>query len=69
MSKLIVYREEEYQVPNWVKYVATDENGVVWGYEEKPSSWEFSGDWQAKGRYVKIYSPDLDWENSLEAYD
>ena len=35
--KTIEYRGRQYRVPVWVKFVATDEDGAVYGYSEKPT--------------------------------
>lgn len=35
-TKTITYFGREYTVPVWVKYVATDEKGDIYGFKYKP---------------------------------
>ena len=53
--------------PDWVKWVAQDENGAWWGYSVEPL--EFSHGWYENevGRRIKIKQSKMnpDWKNSL----
>ena len=66
--KTVKYRGNEYNIPEWVSYIATDENGGVWGFEDKPYS--SRGYWLNReqcGKCKRIGSLNIDnWENSLE---
>ena len=51
--------------PEWVNYVATDDDGEIWGYEHEPTRkahlWTSSS-----GRAERIEEKPNDWKNSLE---
>lgn len=34
--KTVTYFDKEFQVPDWVEYLAMDDDGEVWGYDMKP---------------------------------
>lgn len=63
--KQINYRGMTLEVEDWVNYVATDEDGEIWGYENDPirdvEDW-FSVDGNAM--VIDLYV--LGWEQSLE---
>jgi len=58
-------------LPNWVKWLAQDEDGAWWGYSVEPL--EFSRGWYENeiGQRIKIKQskPNADWKNSLTKAD
>ena len=59
----------EIVVPDWVNWIAVDENGVVYGYEEKPRHSEFfHGEWIIdSGDMCELYKgkPPKNWKDEL----
>lgn len=57
------------KAPDWANWIATDRDGYVWAYQEKPK--ENLGCWYASGNYPfsSIENVGLceDWADSLEA--
>ncbi|WP_155275586.1 hypothetical protein [Gallibacterium anatis] len=37
MNALVMYRGKEYNVPNWVNYIATDPTGEGYGFKDRPT--------------------------------
>ncbi len=70
--KTIIYKEEEYKVQYWVRYVATDEDGWIWGYEGKPIKTKYrfqKGIWNDDVESIRIRRTGTkiqDWKYSLE---
>lgn len=62
--KRIYYKGSKYLIPNNFKYIAMDENGSVWCYENKPIK-QGSG-YFAQGNKLLCDRTGYDWENSLE---
>jgi hypothetical protein len=53
-------------VPDWVRYIATDQDGDVYGYEHKPTTTLRRACWVAPtGRIISIHSL-KDWDESCE---
>ena len=60
--KTITFEGKEYEVEDWVNYVATDSNGRIYGYQYEPIKgsriWSDNG-----GEWSEIY--DYGWKDSL----
>lgn len=71
--KIIKYMGREYEVPEWAKFIATDEDGGVFVYEMMPEHYEesgFVGVWDvrnilAKGRQQLVGNHLLNWQETL----
>lgn len=64
--KTITYRGEQYEVEDWVNFVAMDIDGDIYGYETKPEN-GLSDEWlNTGGKVFWIGSETNNWENSLE---
>ena len=35
--KTVIYAGEELIVPDWVKFIATNSDGSIWGYSQQPT--------------------------------
>ena len=55
-------------IPNWVKWIAQDENGNWWGFSVEPL--EHSSGWYENevGEYVLLFKdePNYNWKLSLQ---
>jgi hypothetical protein len=51
------------KAPSWVKYIATDKCGDIWGHEKEPFA--DGGEWLSAGRYEKLFTNEH-WLESLE---
>ena len=60
--KTIEFQGAEYQVQDWVNWVAMDDDGELYGYENKP--YKTDGEWfpQKGGRTTLIHSIEPDHE-------
>lgn len=63
--KTVIYKGIKFDVSNWVNFIATDKDGQIIGYENKPiadcDQWIVnSGMWEVITTFT------TDWENSLE---
>lgn len=68
IEKLAKSRYSWDKFPKWVKYVAIDERGDMFGYEEEPKR-HYRGYWaKCDGKSCLLENVGLtpDWENSLE---
>lgn len=69
MAKTVDYCGKQYNVPDWVKFIATDSDGAIFGYEEKPAISEF---WKEhiskKGRVCRLTRPE-EWRDTLQEID
>lgn len=56
------------QVPSWVNWIATDEDGEVWGYSDEPKLGCFSYFYKENGLkiFVGYNASGNDWQDSLE---
>lgn len=43
--KIVNYLGEDYNVEDWVEYIATDKDTSIYGYEKEPVVDDFSGEW------------------------
>ena len=53
-------------LPEWAKYVARDQDGSLWIYEEKPTSTSCVGVWETWGNFKKIPKglfPNIMWSD------
>lgn len=63
--KTITYRGEQYEVEDWVNFVAMDADGAIYAYEQEPYS--RCGEWIKSGGNVKCIGCEVvEWEESLE---
>ena len=62
---IIEYNDRQYQVPKWASYIAMDEDGAVFCYQDKPQL--LNVEWDDKGcRLREIHEvPNGDWKDSL----
>ena len=77
-TELLAYREEKRKAeedrakswkgaPKWAQWKATDRDGVVFLYENKPIPCR--GEWMphtGEARIIKFVGPVLDWKDTLE---
>lgn len=64
--KTITYRGEQYEVEDWVNWVAMDADGGIYGYETNPE-WGVYDEWaNTGGKVCAIGVEDNKWEESLE---
>ncbi len=59
-TKKVTYKGEEYVVPVWTKWMATDDNLCVTAFECKPKYSQADGEWMngiAKGRWQVVKNP------------
>lgn len=56
----------EIVIPEWIRWIAVDKNGDVFGYDEKPRRVE-NKEWYAECRLTKLYSgsPPKNWKDEL----
>lgn len=63
-TKEITFEGKTYTVPTWVRWVARDMDGSVYGSDEKP--FIFGTCWDCLGcRFFKISEGDKSWKESL----
>ncbi|UIB81320.1 hypothetical protein [Flyfo podovirus Tbat2_2] len=62
--KIITYRGEQYEVEDWVNFVAMDADGDIYAYENKPERNTIN--WTFRGTACLIGTEPVDWEGSLE---
>ena len=65
--KTVFYFGYAYKVPLWVRYVAVDEDGEIFGYCDKPEISKFYQHWCADDDGVEMGTVDYngDWKESL----
>lgn len=65
--KTITYRGEQYEVEDWVNFVAMDFNGDIFAFENKPEKDDF-GEWinNKGGQVSRIDYIENGWSESLE---
>jgi len=78
-GKDVTYFDIPLNIPKQIKYLATDADGMVWGYEDKPRAIEGVGvlvsQWvnaTDRPQVVKIGEVDLqglDWRDTLREYE
>lgn len=63
--KTITYRGEQYEVEDWVNFVAMDADGMIYSYEHEPTLSD--GEWiPSLGRVWHVGDEPSEWEESLE---
>lgn len=63
--KTITYRGEQYEVEDWVNFVAMDADGAIYAHESEP--YRRHGEWvKTEGRIQCIGNEVAGWEESLE---
>lgn len=58
----------EIKFPNWVKFMATDNDGWVYGYSHEPKKYYSMSLWRTeKGKEIFLYhiAPPKDWTQEL----
>jgi len=72
-KKCVCYRGEAFAVPEWVRFVATEFSGEIWGFENKPVLEMEDGVWynEGSGRCCRIaeangFETIENWEISLK---
>jgi len=73
-TKIIEYRDQLYKVPVWVKFVVTEANGLIIGFEFKPFAFECldakAKFWIVKeGRHFLLPTAEINWKDSLRHYE
>lgn len=55
------------QIPAWVRWLAQDANGAIWGYEHEPNRSDSAWYENEVGRYRKLAQaePNRGWVNTL----
>lgn len=62
--KKINFHGKEYEVEDWVNWVAIDEDGVIYGYEDEPEAGFAT--WINSKRFARIPESYAElWKNSL----
>ena len=61
--KSIQYQGRQYSVPIWVKFVATDESGSIYGYEFEP--YKSKSAWLGSEGRLFLVTRDKEWDSSL----
>ena len=71
MTKTVNYRGKQYTVPDWVKFIATDLNGSIFGYEMKPAIDEKEDFFEmTAGRTICLGWPTIEeWRDTLQEVD
>lgn len=70
-TKIVNYFGEQFTVPEWVKYLAMDKCGNLFGYESKPflaedvNMYLINGYLNREGKYIARIVYDGDWKESL----
>lgn len=65
--KTVKYRGGKFEVSDWVNFIATDRDGFMWGFENKPEMDIDENMWSTSfGRYEHVTDIFNNWENSLE---
>lgn len=65
--KTITYRGEQYEVEDWVNFVAMDASGEIYAYEIEPGRELGDTEWSYElGRVEWIGREPVEWEESLE---
>lgn len=59
-GEVIMYRKDNSPLPEWAKYVAREENGELWCYEEYPLHIKDEGVWRPCSGEAERYS---DYDN------
>lgn len=72
-TKTITYRGRTYDAPKWTRFVATDSDGTVFAYAERPAidsqhdQWEPSTDRYGQYTATQRLNPvSAGWQDSLE---
>lgn len=63
--KIINYFGVQYQVPLWVKYIITNFNGGIWGFEKQPIYDLNLGFWVNGGKQILLNEQKYHWTESL----
>ena len=63
--KTITFEGNEYEVEDWVKYVARDEDGDICAFENKPFMYRNYWSTDNVGKVHRMGAELDDWENSL----
>lgn len=70
LTKTVEYMGYEYEVPDWAKFIATDEDGDIYVYEMMPEPREddvlgFWGRGMNNGRVMRVGSHGWNWQETL----
>lgn len=65
--KKVTIEGKEYEVPDWVNWVAMDSDGVWYGYDQKPKLAIQLGKWLRASKEMHfIVSPNFGWMETLK---
>jgi len=65
--KTVTIEGKEYEVPDWVNWVAMDAVGVWYGYDQKPDLSMQSGKWLGTSeKMFYIVNPNRNWMETLQ---
>lgn len=54
MDREVTYRGKGYQVPDWVQWVVTDQNGSVSGHFDEPVIGAYLPVWTSNGKFKQL---------------
>lgn len=64
-TKQITFEGQTYTVPVWVKWVARDESGYVFGFDKKPRRYSINNRWEVSIKNKAVRIDYYDWRQSL----
>lgn len=65
--KTVKYQGKEFEISDWVNFIATDKDGDTWGFENKPEMNIDENMWSTSfGRYEYVTDTFNNWVDSLE---
>jgi hypothetical protein len=62
---------EQVELPDWVAWIAKDEDGCYWGYQVEPLQYDRGWYENEVGRLMRLpdLHSDIDWRQSLLRYN
>lgn len=66
------YNWEHHKIPTWINWIATNENGQIFGFINKPVLEQCSLGWESTNENHQplllnfLEPPEVEWKNSLE---
>lgn len=57
--KRVLFQGTYFEVPDWAEFLAKDEDGEIYAYENKPHRQDEHGDWWAEGAMEFVSREDV----------